>query len=363
MLANALYVIGCVAIINSIQAYVPALNVVKRVYGNVPSEVSPLTGRLFGTWTLTSGIIRIYASYHINDQSAYELAMITYIIAFLNFTSEAFLYRSTKWNSPGCLPALCISSYEVDPLNTVQLSNHVLYKSCKGMAFDEKHMEDIFQSLLENKFYLQYSHILTGYCGNPKALAMIYKYVQIFKSLNDKILITIDPVLGDNGRLYVPAELIPIYKDSLCSLADIITPNGYEAEILTGIKPTFDNIEEVLDALHDIGPKTVFITSVLIGEFLYLFGSNKDIKFQIKIVPKTISFSGTGDVFSSLITAYITELADIKKACETTVDTLQAILEKTIEVRKDSYELALIQSRDDILNPPTMHVATQINQK
>ena len=39
-----------------------------------------------------------------------------------------------------------------------------------------------------------------------------------------------DPVMGDNGKMYVPAELLPIYREEIVALADIITPNQYEAE-------------------------------------------------------------------------------------------------------------------------------------
>ena len=39
-----------------------------------------------------------------------------------------------------------------------------------------------------------------------------------------------DPVMGDNGKMYVPAELLPLYREQIVPLADIITPNQYEAE-------------------------------------------------------------------------------------------------------------------------------------
>jgi pyridoxine kinase len=39
-----------------------------------------------------------------------------------------------------------------------------------------------------------------------------------------------DPVMGDNGKMYVPEELLEIYKNTILPLADIITPNQFEAE-------------------------------------------------------------------------------------------------------------------------------------
>lgn len=39
-----------------------------------------------------------------------------------------------------------------------------------------------------------------------------------------------DPVMGDDGKMYVPEECLPIYRDLLIPLADIITPNQFEVE-------------------------------------------------------------------------------------------------------------------------------------
>lgn len=43
-------------------------------------------------------------------------------------------------------------------------------------------------------------------------------------------LLVCDPVLGDGGKLYVPAELVPIYQNLVIPFADIVTPNQMELE-------------------------------------------------------------------------------------------------------------------------------------
>lgn len=37
-----------------------------------------------------------------------------------------------------------------------------------------------------------------------------------------------DPVLGDEGRLYVPREMISEYRDQILPLASVIVPNQTE---------------------------------------------------------------------------------------------------------------------------------------
>jgi pyridoxal/pyridoxine/pyridoxamine kinase len=41
--------------------------------------------------------------------------------------------------------------------------------------------------------------------------------------------IVLDPVMGDNGKLYIPEDEVPEYK-SLLREADLILPNQFEAE-------------------------------------------------------------------------------------------------------------------------------------
>ena len=46
-----------------------------------------------------------------------------------------------------------------------------------------------------------------------------------------KICVSVcDPVMGDDGKMYVPAELLDVYRDKIVPLADIISPNQFEAE-------------------------------------------------------------------------------------------------------------------------------------
>lgn len=39
----------------------------------------------------------------------------------------------------------------------------------------------------------------------------------------------LDPVMGDNGKLYIPEDEVPEYK-ALLREADLILPNQFEAE-------------------------------------------------------------------------------------------------------------------------------------
>lgn len=48
----------------------------------------------------------------------------------------------------------------------------------------------------------------------------------------------LDPVMGDNGKLYIPEDEVPEYK-SLLREADLILPNQFEAEYVFFPLPSF----------------------------------------------------------------------------------------------------------------------------
>jgi pyridoxine kinase len=67
-----------------------------------------------------------------------------------------------------------------------------------------------------------------------------------------------DPVLGDNGRLYVPKELIPLFKDAIVPNVSLLTPNQFELQLLSGksVNSIVDGIE-ACRTLHELGTESV----------------------------------------------------------------------------------------------------------
>lgn len=72
-----------------------------------------------------------------------------------------------------------------------------------------------------------------------------------------------DPVMGDHGKLYVPEDLVPIYRNEVVPRATVLTPNQFEAELLTDVR--IRSLRDALaasDALHAKGVRCVVITSM-----------------------------------------------------------------------------------------------------
>lgn len=67
-------------------------------------QITPLAARLMGMYTLLAGVIRIYASYRIDDPGFYQLCILTHVVAALHFTSELLVYKTLKFTGPQAFP-------------------------------------------------------------------------------------------------------------------------------------------------------------------------------------------------------------------------------------------------------------------
>lgn len=151
--------------------------------------------------------------------------------------------------------------------------------------------------------------------------------------------------MGDQGRLYVAEDIVPVYK-SLVREADLVLPNQFEMGLLCGLEEqggikSLKDVEKGLQILHGgMGIRHVVVTSVRVNgearkaesntreraepnpgeedkdkdkdvdeaEILYVVGSTstsegKPRPFVLRIPKLPVFFSGTGDMFAALMVA------------------------------------------------------------
>ncbi|XP_062131476.1 pyridoxal kinase [Drosophila sulfurigaster albostrigata] len=272
---------------------------------------------------------------------------------------------------------LQLLGFDVDPLNSVQFSNHTGYKCFKGPISTEKELANIFEGLEENELLSQYTHLLTGYIGNPLFLRQVGVILKAIRKANPNLIYVCDPVMGDNGSMYVPKELLPVYRDEIIPLADIITPNQYEVELLTGKEVRSEEaVWQAMDWFHERGIKTVVISSSDLGEpgVLRAFLSQQNGARLSMDIPKQggkdLFFTGTGDLFAALYLAHShASKGDVTVAFEKTIATLQAVIKRTVSslpasaepVQAWQRELKLVQSKQEIEQPQVLLKAKRVN--
>lgn len=203
--------------------------------------------------------------------------------------------------------------WDVDNINTVNFSNHTGYGFVRGSAITAKDMTALFHGLVEVK--CDYDAIILGYIPSAELIDILSANVTQFKTNRPSSIYVCDPVMGDQGQLYVDSSCVEAYQRLLQQNSiDIITPNQFELELLTGMKITNSKeLREASDYLHqNCNIKHIVITS-LGGEFS--LGSKADPDAILCAVSsegsETISFfkvpyirsyfTGVGDMFTALL--------------------------------------------------------------
>ena len=125
--------------------------------------------------------------------------------------------------------------------------------------------------------------------------------------LNSLQNLVVDPVsISSSGTALIEDGGMDLLKDLLFPLAAVITPNIYEASVLSGLPvESLEQMEQAAEILLKLGPKAVIVTGGhLEDEAVDIFHDGKvTIKLEGRKLPG--SFHGTGCVFSSAITAYL----------------------------------------------------------
>ena len=124
-----------------------------------------------------------------------------------------------------------------------------------------------FGGLEANALTAGYTHLLTGYIGSVTFLQHLLEIVAKLRAVNPGLIYVCDPVMGDDGKLYVPEELVQVYREDVVSLATILTPNQFECELLS--ECTISDVPSALhamDVLHAKGPRVIFLTSSSFGD-------------------------------------------------------------------------------------------------
>lgn len=119
-----------------------------------------------------------------------------------------------------------------DHLFSRATGNHTGYKQVKGTKVSAQEITDLYDGLKQS--YLDdFDMMLSGYIPGAEAVQAVGRIAAELKekarSSPGSFFWVLDPVMGDNGRLYVADDVVPAYK-SLLPHADLILPNQFEAE-------------------------------------------------------------------------------------------------------------------------------------
>jgi pyridoxine kinase len=193
--------------------------------------------------------------------------------------------------------------------------------------------------------------------GDAETGSAVIDAVRQVKAANHAALYCCDPVMGDVGRgLYVKPGIPEIFKNEIVRRADIVTPNQFELEILTGVDTSVPgNARRAVEELHALGPKIALITSFAAQTnkepcISMLASDGKEIFITTTPeLPFPPGMAGSGDLTAALFLSRYLETRDIKRTLELTTGSIFAVMDATFKA--NSKELLTIAVQDELVSP------------
>nr|AGU68191.1 pyridoxal kinase [Herpetomonas muscarum] len=278
---------------------------------------------------------------------------------------------------------LQLHGFDVDAVNTVSLSNHSGYPTVTGHRMDIAEYESILAGLRANGFLSTYDTVLTGYINNKDIVAAVRATVAEIRRLRAEagrtpVRFFCDPVMGDDGKLYCSDVVIAAYRE-LLGVADIATPNYFEASVLSGVEVVdLDSAQRACDWFHQQGTACVIIKSFKIpgddGNLHFLLSvaereqtaeGNGPLVLPPRRFTGTVPFyncryTGTGDVFAASLVAFShdnpIEVA-VGKAMGVLQDLIRTTWEENGNASSDQValcELRIVKHPESLKNPKTV---------
>lgn len=178
------------------------------------------------------------------------------------------------------------------------------------------------------------SMIYTGFLGNGKQAHLLTEFIEEYSGA----LVVVDPVMGDNESIYGCFDS-GFVKDmsELAKHADILLPNTTEFNLLCErplTQPLPENKEKILELARNIKSprlKYIVITSGIgrCGSCNILVDLIAGSVSEIPCENSGVSYSGAGDLFASVMCAFIANGKDIAVAVKLAADFISKAVKNT----------------------------------
>lgn len=247
---------------------------------------------------------------------------------------------------------------DVLAVHTVQFSNHPGHGTFTGKPLPAADVLALVQGLAAHGALAGCDAVLTGYLGDAALGGAVLDAVARTRAENPAALWCCDPVMGDNGRLYVRDGIPEFFAAQALSRADILTPNLFELGLLSGGPcVTLAEIRQAALALRrrlrPQGPRIVLITSLRSeatpAGSLDMLLCCQDGMFQLRTALLPASFSGAGDTLAALFLFHLLTGAGPVAAAERAGSSMAGLLRRTWQ--SGGAELLTVAAQDEFVTP------------
>ena len=259
------------------------------------------------------------------------------------------------------IPILSNMKVHVCPVPTAILSTHT--GGFEGYSFID--LTDYMQEHIAHwkRLDLDFDCIYSGFLGSPKQIEIVADFIDYFGKKSK--FIVVDPVMGDNGKLYstMDNEMV-VGMRNLTKKADIITPNFTEVMYLLGKEYDknidIEKVKEYLKELSNMGPKIVIATSVPEIEenkmdkktSVVAYDRENDVFWRVSCRYIPASYPGTGDAYTSVVIGSLLQGDSLPMAIERGVQFITQCIMASYGFKYPKKEGVLLEKMLDVLKMP-----------
>lgn len=249
--------------------------------------------------------------------------------------------------------AFCLRRLGIETLvlPTTVLGRHPGWGAPGGQAIETEHLRSMWEAIKAQGIIID--AVMTGYLAANSHIDLALEIISEVRAINPKAIILVDPVMGDNGKLYIPVQRANAIKSKLVPVADIITPNAWEFSYLTDCDPeSFESIRAAATQL----PLQSIVTSVAIGDDIGALYTSKNQSALVKHEKFNSVPHGGGDALSGTILAHLIKGEPVRDTLLKSVSSIFSILSSYDEA--DAGELPLVRKQECLIeaNPLKLEI-------
>ena len=252
---------------------------------------------------------------------------------------------------------------EVWAVHTVQFSNHTGYGAWTGDVFTGDAVRAVVDGISARGVLPTCDAVLSGYMGDPGIIAAVLDAVTRVRAANHEALYCCDPVIGDTGRgVFVRPGIPELMRSQAVPAADILTPNQFELEHLTGHAcATLDDAKAAVALLGRLmRPNgTVLVTSLdtndTPADAVDMLAADGHGTWLLRTPRLPLSVNGAGDAVAALFLFHLLRTRDARTALEAAGSAIHGLLCRTAEA--GSREILTVQAQDEFVRPSVYYRA------
>ena len=256
------------------------------------------------------------------------------------------------------------SGVEAWGLDTLQFSNHTAAKGWTGDVFPAEHLAKLVDGLAVCSGLENCDGVLSGYLGAKATGEAVLNTVERVRNANPNAFYCCDPVMGDNGVLYVANDIPDFMRNRAVPAADFITPNRFELGWLANqsVNSESDAIAAARRLIGNGRLKAVVVTGLPVGADGYAALAIESDSVWRVVTPK-LSFDasvccGAGDMTAALLVANFVKTSRLPESMAKAVSSVWGLIKAAEQT--NAADIPLIAAQSQIEAPDRLFAAERI---